>query len=58
LSIPYTSLVVLSELVFDDDDDVGVDVDSGKEPIQIIVPILYIKIAMEKYSKYSIHFLH
>ncbi|MFL6393911.1 MAG: hypothetical protein ACJ708_04535 [Nitrososphaeraceae archaeon] len=58
LSIPYTSLVVLSELVFDDDDDVGVDVDSGKEPIQIIVPILYIKIAMEKYSKDSIHFLH
>jgi hypothetical protein len=58
LSIPYTSLVVLSELVFDDDDDVGVDVDSGKESIQIIVPILSIKIAMEKYSKDSIHFLH
>jgi len=55
LSIPYTILVVLSELVFD---DVGVDVDSGKEPIQKIVPILYIKIAMEKYSKDSIHFLH
>jgi hypothetical protein len=58
LSIPYTSLVVLSELVFDDDDDVEVDVDSGKESIQIIVPILSIKIAMEKYSKDSIHFLH
>jgi hypothetical protein len=52
LSTPYIRLVVvLSELAFDDD---GVDVDSGKESIQKIVPILHIKIAMEKYS---IHFL-
>jgi hypothetical protein len=54
LSIPYIRLVVLSELVFDDDD--GVDVDSSKEPIQKIVPLLIIKIATETYSKDSIHF--
>jgi hypothetical protein len=53
LSIPYISSVVPSDLVFDDDD--GVDVDSGKESIQRIIPILSIKIAMEKYSKDSIH---
>ncbi|MFL6454508.1 MAG: hypothetical protein ACJ71L_10975 [Nitrososphaeraceae archaeon] len=56
MSIPYISLVVLSEPVFDGDD--GVDVDSDKESIQKVVPILSIKIAMEKYSKDSIHFLH
>jgi hypothetical protein len=54
LSLPCISLVVPSELVFDDD---GADVDSGKEPIQKIVPILSIKTSMEKYSKASIHFL-
>jgi hypothetical protein len=55
LPAPYISLVVvLSELAYDD----GVDVDSGKESIQKIVPILYIKIATEKYSKDSIHFLY
>jgi hypothetical protein len=56
LSIPYISLVVLSELVFGV--GVDVDVDSGKESIQKIVPILSIKIVTEKYSKGSIHFLH
>jgi hypothetical protein len=54
LSIPYISSVVPLELVYDDGE---VDVDSGKEPIQKIVPILYIKIAMEEYSRYLIHFL-
>jgi hypothetical protein len=38
LSIPYISSVVPSELVFD---DVGVDVDSGKESIPKSVPILH-----------------
>jgi hypothetical protein len=55
LSIPYISLV-LSESAFDGDDD-GVDVDPGKESIHT-VPIVSIKIAMETYSKDSIHFLH
>jgi hypothetical protein len=49
LSIPCISSVVPSELVFDDGDEA--DVDAGKEPIQKIVPILSIKITMEKYSK-------
>jgi hypothetical protein len=49
-------LVVLSESVFDVDD--RVDVDSGKESIQKVAPILSIKIARETYSKDSIHFLY
>jgi hypothetical protein len=58
LSIPCTSSVVPSDLVFDDDEeeDVGVDVDSGKEPLLKIILTLSIKIIMEKCSKDSIHF--
>jgi hypothetical protein len=51
LSIPYISLVVLSELLFDDD---GVDIDSGR--VNSKIPIHSIKIAKEKCSKDSIHF--
>jgi hypothetical protein len=57
LSIPCISSVLALEIVLSDDDDGGgADVDSDKEPIQKILLILSIKIAMEKYSKESIHF--
>ena len=50
LSIPYISSVVPSELVFDDE-DVGVDVDSGKGPILKIILIPSIKIAWKNVLK-------